>query len=408
MRTRASSSTTTRRKRSTSSSSSLRRNNVTSLPKSRTNNKKNEVTIEVGSIDYTILITVLLLVIIGIVMIFSSSYYISYAKYKDPYHFLRMQFLVSIMGFIIMMCMSNFNYRYLKRFAKMIYILSVSLSILVMFFGKTSNGATRWLIIPGIGIGIQPSEIAKVATIIMTAKIISSNQNMLKTLKGTIYVSMFTLILTVLIGIENLSTAIIISIIGFGIIFIASPYTLIFIVLGICAAGSLVSYIGFFSTNFRSGRFEAWLNPESNPTDKGYQVLQSLYAIASGGIFGLGLGQSRQKLGFLPEAHNDIVFSIICEELGLAGAGLVLFLFGVLLWRTIRVAMTATDLFGSLIASGIALMIGSQVIINVAVVTNTIPNTGVPLPFISYGGTSLAIMMSTIGILLNISRYSKK
>lgn len=408
MRTRASSSTTTRRKRSTSSSSSLRRNNVTSLPKSRTNNKKNEVTIEVGSIDYTILITVLLLVIIGIVMIFSSSYYISYAKYKDPYHFLRMQFLVSIMGFIIMMCMSNFNYRYLKRFAKMIYILSVSLSILVMFFGKTSNGATRWLIIPGIGIGIQPSEIAKVATIIMTAKIISSNQNMLKTLKGTIYVSMFTLILTVLIGIENLSTAIIISIIGFGIIFIASPYTLIFIVLGICAAGSLVSYIGFFSTNFRSGRFEAWLNPESDPTEKGYQVLQSLYAIASGGIFGLGLGQSRQKLGFLPEAHNDIVFSIICEELGLAGAGLVLFLFGVLLWRTIRVAMTATDLFGSLIASGIALMIGSQVIINVAVVTNTIPNTGVPLPFISYGGTSLAIMMSTIGILLNISRYSKK
>lgn len=408
MRTRASSSTTTRRKRSTSSSSSLRRNNVTSLPKSRTNNKKNEVTIEVGSIDYTILITVLLLVIIGIVMIFSSSYYISYAKYKDPYHFLRMQFLVSIMGFIIMMCMSNFNYRYLKRFAKMIYILSVSLSILVMFFGKTSNGATRWLIIPGIGIGIQPSEIAKVATIIMTAKIISSKQNMLKTLKGTIYVSMFTLILTVLIGIENLSTAIIISIIGFGIIFIASPYTLIFIVLGICAAGSLVSYIGFFSTNFRSGRFEAWLNPESDPTDKGFQVLQSLYAIASGGIFGLGLGQSRQKLGFLPEAHNDIVFSIICEELGLAGAGLVLFLFGVLLWRTIRVAMTATDLFGSLIASGIALMIGSQVIINVAVVTNTIPNTGVPLPFISYGGTSLAIMMSTVGILLNISRYSKK
>ena len=159
--------------------------------------------------------------------------------------------------------------------------------------------------------------------------------------------------------------------------------------------------------DFRGGRFSAWLDPFSDPSATGYQIVQSLYAVASGGIFGLGLGQSRQKLGFLPEAHNDIIFSIICEELGFFGAMIVLILFAILIWRGIKIAVNATDLFGTLVASGIVIMIASQVIINVAVVTNSIPNTGVPLPFISYGGTSVAIMMMLIGILLNISRYSR-
>ena len=177
--------------------------------------------------------------------------------------------------------------------------------------------------------------------------------------------------------------------------------------MALCGAGGLVSYMAFFSKGFRGARFAAWLDPFSNPSETGYQIIQSLYAVASGGIFGLGLGQSRQKLGFLPEAHNDIIFSIVCEELGFFGAAMILILFAILIWRGIKIAINATDLFGTLVASGIVIMIASQVIINVAVVTNSIPNTGVPLPFISYGGTSVAIMMMLIGILLNISRYSR-
>ena len=222
----------------------------------------------------------------------------------------------------------------------------------------------------------------------------------------TLFCAFFVFLTVILIALANLSTAIIVSLIGFGIIFIASPYTAVFFISGLIGASGLVFYMSR-AKDFRGGRFSAWLDPFSDPSATGYQIVQSLYAVASGVIFGLGLGQSRQKLGFLPEAHNDIIFSIICEELGFFGAMIVLILFAILIWRGIKIAVNATDLFGTLVASGIVIMIASQVIINVAVVTNSIPNTGVPLPFISYGGTSVAIMMMLIGILLNISRYSR-
>jgi len=281
------------------------------------------------------------------------------------------------------------------------------LLVWVLFFGLEEGGATRWMRIPGTGVTFQPSEFAKVSIIFMVSKLISTKKNILHSLKGTIYVSSFILFFVVLVGIENLSTAIIITIIGFGIVFVASPYTAVFVVLGTAAASSLFIFLAFFAQGFRSARFDAWRDPFSDPMGTGFQTIQSLYAIASGGLFGLGLGQSRQKLGFIPEAHNDIIFSVIAEELGLLGTGLVLFLFGVFLWRAIKIAMNAPDVFGSLVATGISIMIGSQVVINVAVVTNTIPNTGVPLPFISYGGTSIAIMLTAVGVLLSISRYTK-
>lgn len=370
-------------------------------------NNNAERLIEIKNVDHTLLVSIVLLVLIGIVMVFSSSYYSATLNNEGRYHYFRMQTIVALIGFVAMMVISNVNYRYFKRFANMLYVVSIGLLIYVLFFGLTHGGATRWIHIPGLGIGFQPSEVAKIAIIFIVSKIISSKKNILNSFFGTAYVSIFILVCVFLVGIENMSTAIIITIIGFGIVFVASPYTAIFVFLGAAGVGGLVAFLALFADGFRGNRWNAWLDPFAYSTETGYQIVQSLFAIASGGLFGLGLGQSRQKRGFIPEAHNDIIFSIIAEELGLLGAGLVLFLFGVFLWRALKIAMDAQDLFGSLVATGIAIMIGSQVIINVGVVTNTIPNTGVPLPFISYGGTSLGIMMVSVGILLSISRYTK-
>lgn len=369
-------------------------------------NQHNKRLIEIKNVDYTLLVSVILLVLIGVIMVFSSSYY-NASNTVGRYHFLRSQAVAAAIGFTSMIFVSNLNYRYLKRFSSMLYIVSLFLLVWVLLFGIERGGATRWMTIPGTNIGFQPSEFAKVSIIFFVSKVVSTKKNILHTFKGTVYVSSFILLCVILVGVENLSTAIIITIIGFGIVFVASPYTAVFIILGAAASSSLVIFLAFFAQGFRSARFDAWRNPFSDPMGTGFQTIQSLYAIASGGLFGLGLGQSRQKLGFIPEAHNDIIFSVIAEELGLLGAGVVLFLFGVFLWRATKIAMNAPDLFGSLVATGISIMIGSQVIINVAVVTNTIPNTGVPLPFISYGGTSIAIMLTAVGVLLSISRYTK-
>ena len=368
--------------------------------------------IEVRNIDYTILITVILLVLIGIVMVFSSSYYVASTSSKfgnNMYSLVRSQSFAAIIGVAAMLFMSNINYRYLKRFGILFYIVSIILLIITSLFGKESGGARRWLPLPIPGLTqFQPSELAKISIILFVAQIISTYKNSASSLKGLAFLGGTIGICAgiIAVGTSNLSTAIIITIIGAGMIFIASPYTAIFVIVAVLGVVALVILLAT-GTGYRSKRFTAWLDPFSDPTDKGFQTIQSLYAIASGGIFGLGLTQSRQKLGFIPEAHNDIIFSIICEELGLVGAGLVLFLFGVLLWRILKTAINAPDLYGSLVAAGVGLMIGSQVLVNIAVVTNSIPNTGVPLPFISHGGTSIAILLFSVGIVLNISRYSK-
>ena len=375
------------------------------------NKKKDygEKKIYVSNFDYSILFTVILLVLFGIIMIFSASSYVAATRseYKhDMFLFLKKQTFAVSLGFVLMMFMANFNYRKLKKFAFGLYLLANFLLLFVFAFGVVTKGARRWIYLPVIG-SFQPSELAKVAIILFISCLIANNKNILKDFSGHVFCAFFVFITVILIALANLSTAIIVTLIGCGIIFIASPYTAIFFIMALCGAGGLVSYMAFFSKGFRGARFAAWLDPFSNPSETGYQIIQSLYAVASGGIFGLGLGQSRQKLGFLPEAHNDIIFSIVCEELGFFGAAMILILFAILIWRGIKIAINATDLFGTLVASGIVIMIASQVIINVAVVTNSIPNTGVPLPFISYGGTSVAIMMMLIGILLNISRYSR-
>ncbi len=368
----------------------------------------NKKLISVTGVDTTILCVTVILVLFGVIMVFSASFYTAATnpKINDMYHFLKKQSLAAVMGFCVMMFASTFNYRYLKRFALMIYIFSCVALVIVSIFGTEVNGAKRWITLPVIG-QFQPSEVAKIGVILFLSVVISSNKNILKNWGGFMFCCGVVGVVSSLVLLGGLSTTIVVFSVGMVIIFVASPYTVRFVVAGISAIGGLVSYIAFFSDGFRGKRFDVWLRPFDDPSGMGFQIIQSLYAIASGGIFGLGIGQSRQK-SFTPEAQNDFIFAIICEELGFLGAFVVLLLFTVLIVRGYKIAMRAPDTFGCLVACGIVTMIAIQVIINVAVVTNSMPNTGIPLPFISYGGTALVIMLGAVGILLNISRYEKE
>jgi cell division protein FtsW len=249
----------------------------------------------------------------------------------------------------------------------------------------------------------QPSELTKIAVILFTAYIVNTAPKKLDKFVGFLRVVLFIAPLLGLIIIENFSTALICGIIMVAICFVASRKKLYFIISGLLF-GALGSIFIFF-VSYRSERIKVWLNVETEP--KGYQILQGLYAIASGGIFGKGLGESMQKLGFIPESHNDMIFSVICEELGLFGAFALILLFILLIWRIFIIAINATDLFGGLIATGVLTHIASQVLINIAVVTNAIPSTGIPLPFISYGGSSVMVILFEMGIVLSVSNQIK-
>ncbi|MDR1665154.1 MAG: putative lipid II flippase FtsW [Clostridiales bacterium] len=371
--------------------------------------------IAVNSMDYTIYLVVVILTLIGVVMVFSANYLTaatSAASNYDTFYLLKRNAVLAVGGFIAMNVIANINYRIIQRLSIVIYMITIGLMALVIVIGISSHGATRWIPLPIPGINqFQPSELAKPALVFMLAFILHRNPDFLKAWPGFLFcVGVVGVMAGMSIG-GSFSSAIILAVIGIGMLFIASKHILRFIVLGGLGAGAVTAYLAlqdlFGLEDFRGGRFDAWLDPWKDPSGDGFQIIQSWYAIASGGMFGLGIGQSRQK-SFLPEPHNDYIFAIICEELGLIGAAIVLLLFGILIWRGIRVAMNATDTFGALAATGITLTIASQVLINVAVVTNTIPATGITLPFISYGGTSLLISMAMMGVLLNISRYSKE
>lgn len=356
----------------------------------------------IGSVDFIILFVVLLLVIIGTIMIFSASYYSagnSEAFNNDIYYFLKRHLRCVFIGMIGLIVLSNINYRFFMRFFRYTYLLSLVLLVLVIFFGTEVNGAKRWLW------GFQPSEIAKLALILYLAAFVDEHKGILNDKNGFIECLGIIAVPTVLIGIENMSTAVVIAAIGIGMLFIATPNKKFFAPFFVLIPVAIVG--GIFAAQFRMERILAWRNPFAYAQGKGFQAIQSFYAIASGGFLGLGLGHSRQKLGYIPEAHNDIIFSILCEELGFFGAAIVIILFMILIWRGIRTAMCADSEFGVLTAGGIIIMIGLQVIMNIAVVTNTMPNTGIPLPFISYGGTSIIIMLLAMGFVLNISKYQR-
>ena len=363
-----------------------------------------------GSFDFVLFFVILVLLFLGIIMIFSASYYTTMTSRKfnyDMYFFLKKQAMWSVIGLVFMMIAANVPYTLYKKMANFLYGLAIVLLLAVFVVGQELNGSKRWLGITD-NIGFQPSEFAKVALIIFMAYYISTHRKRLSTLRGFLVGVGIMGFPVAMIGASNMSTAIIVLVIGIVMLFVGTQNFVknaLRTLLPIGAIG-MILMVKLPQFAYRQGRLNILKDPFSDPMHDGYQTIQSLYAVASGGLFGLGLGQSRQKT-FIPEAHNDIIFAIICEELGLVGAAIIVAVFIVLIWRGIKIALSAVDLFSCLVATGIVTMIGIQVFLNVAVVTNTIPNTGVPLPFISYGGSSLLFTMIAMGILLNISRYSK-
>ncbi|WMI80366.1 putative lipid II flippase FtsW [Anaerotignum sp. MB30-C6] len=362
--------------------------------------------IKPDSFDFTVLFVVLTLMLFGVVMIFSASYYttMTTAKYDyDMFYFLKRQSVWVVLGTIAMIFCMNIPYNFWRRFALLAYWLSNFFLLLLPFIGIEAGGQKRWL---GVGmLQFQPSEFTKLALVLYLSHYIVTNRQDLANIRGFFKALMVLALPVGLIAISNFSSALLILLMGLTILFIGSPRIWYFIAGAVAIIPAAVLAIVVFP--YRLSRIKVWLDPWSDPTNKGFQTIQGLYAVASGGIFGLGLGQSRQKT-FVPESHNDIIFAIICEELGIIGAALVIILFAVLIWRGIKIAMNAKDTYGTLMATGITSVIAFQAIINIGVVTNTIPNTGQPLPFISYGGTSLLFLTIMVGLLLNISRYQKE
>lgn len=348
--------------------------------------------------DYGLVLTVLLLAGFGLVVLYSTSSWNGQVKFADPAYYLKKQLLATALGLAAMYAVSCIDYHKWGKLAGLGYLISLLLQVAVLIFGDEYNGSRRWLAIGPVS--FQPSEFAKVAVILLLARVISSRLQRIVTLRQMLGVMLLVLPLVGLVGTNNLSTAIIIMGIAVILIFVASPGYLRFVLIGAGGAGFLAVFLSLES--YRLERLAIWRHPEAY--EKGYQTMQGLYAIGSGGLFGVGFGGSLQKLGFVPEAQNDMIFSIVCEEFGLMGAVLLMLLFVLLVWRLYSIAVHVQDLFGCLIVTGILGHILIQVILNIAVVTNTIPNTGITLPFVSYGGTSVFFLLSEMGMALNVSR----
>lgn len=364
--------------------------------------------------DYSLLFIVLFLMGFGLVMIYSASSYEAQQEFGSGSFYLRKQLIADILGLVVMMVMANIPYKFWQRFTTLAYFASLLLIPMVLTpLGVESHGAKRWVGIPGTGFNLQPAEVAKVCMILFLANMVCLMGKKLRTAKGLIVLITLSLphSLAVWLITKNMSSAIIILGIAMLMIFVATPDYKRFVIMGAIAAAAVILIVwAIFNTpiiekvGFRGERVLAWRDPEAYAQGKGFQTLQALYAIGSGGIWGKGLGQSMQKLNFIPEAQNDMIFSIICEELGLFGAIAVILMFIMLLWRMMIVANNASDLFGALLVVGVMGHIAIQVILNIAVVTNTIPNTGISLPFISYGGSSVLFLMMEIGLVLSVAR----
>lgn len=360
--------------------------------------------------DYSLLFLTLFLVCFGLVMIYSTSSYNASRDTGNPAFYLEKQAAFAVLGIVVMLVVSKIDYRfYISKFpiikvkpVTLLYFMCIVLQICVFIFGKKINGSKRWIDFGPLG-RFQPSELSKIAVIMFTSYIVNIAPRRLDKFRGFLRVVVFIAPLIVLVLIPNFSTALIMTATMIAICFVASRKKLYFIVSGLLGAGIGAAFI--FGVSYRSTRIDVWRNVETHP--KGYQILQGLYAIASGGIFGKGLGESMQKLGFIPESHNDMIFSVICEELGLFGAVAVILLFVLLIWRLFVIAINAPDLYGGLIATGVLTHLAVQVLLNIAVVTNTIPSTGIPLPFISYGGSSLVVLLFEMGIALSVSNQIK-
>ncbi len=351
--------------------------------------------------DYSLLFLIIFLLCFGLVMLYSTSSYYGSTRFGDTAFYLKKQLFATSLGVVAMLTISKIPYRFWMNLSGLAYLLALGLCTAVIFVGTEAKGQARWLYIGPIS--FQPSEFAKLAVILFLAMIIYKTSKQVGEFKALVKIMCIILPIVGVVAYNNLSTAIIILGIAVCMLFVASPKYSHFI--WMAAAVLVVGVVFIFAAAYRMDRIKIWLNPEEY--DKGYQTLQGLYAIGSGGLFGKGLGESMQKLGFIPEAQNDMIFSVICEELGLFGAVCLILLYLLLIWRFMVIASNAADLYGALIVVGIMAHISIQVILNIAVVTNTIPNTGISLPFISYGGTSILFLLAEMGLALSVSRGIK-
>jgi cell division protein FtsW len=357
-----------------------------------------------GYSDFILMFIVLLLLAIGLVMVFSASSYEDLVYYKDAYYTFKKQITWAGIGLVAMIFMMNFDYHKLRKFSTLLVGISIVLLIVVLFMPER-NGSRRWI---GIGsMGVQPSEIAKFAIILYMSSSLSVKGDKIKSLiKGVLpYLIVGGVMFLLILKEPNLSVAGSILIVVFLMLIVAGARASHLTLLAILGSVAAVAFTVL--EPYRYKRLTAFLDPWKDPLDTGYQAIQSLLALGSGSLTGLGLGKSRQKFLYIPEPQNDFIFSIIGEELGFLGTTSVIFLFILFIWRGVKIAINAPDAFGSFLAAGITSVIAVQTIINIAVATSSMPITGIPLPFISYGGSSLLFMMMAVGILLNISRYEK-
>lgn len=356
---------------------------------------------QTGKTDTVLWVLVLILVVLGLGALFSASEYNGRVRFHDSAYYFKKQLFATALGLLVMYLVAKTDYHLSVVLAPAAYLLSLLLSTAVLIFGQEINGSRRWL---NLGpLSFQPSEFSKMAVILFLVWQISRTK---KKTTGFWFMArtMLTLLPVVgLVGSNNLSTAVIILGIGVVLIFVANPRYLQFLALGSAGIGFIAVFLA--AESYRLERLAIWRDPEKY--EKGFQTIQGLYAIGSGGIFGRGLGNSLQKLGFVPEAQNDMIFSIVCEETGIFGAFLLIFLFVLLMWRLCVLALDCRDLEGTLLCAGIMAHMAIQVILNIAVVTNTIPNTGITLPFVSYGGTSVVFLMGEMGLALSVSSHRR-
>ncbi len=366
--------------------------------KTKKKGKASFLYMEEGYFDYQILFITIVLVLFGIMMIYSASSYRAVMEGNSDFFYALKQALIAMGSFVVMLAASSVNYKQYYSYAMPVIIISVILCAIVSVIGFASHGAVRWI---SLGFfNLQPSEFLKPAIVIYIAKVCHTNEEWLENFKDLFKIMLIPLVGIIIVALENLSTAIVcFAIIGV-VVFVAAKDIRPLLCWGVLAVVGGVLLI--LMEGYRGGRIDAWLNPETS--ENGYQTMQSLYAIGSGGLFGKGLGNSIQKTGFLPESHNDMIFSVVCEELGLFGALAVIALFVMLLFRFRYIANHSPNRFASYMVVGVMAQIAVQLIINIGVVTNTLPPTGVTLPFISYGGSSVLATMIEIGLVLSVSR----
>lgn len=365
-----------------------------------------------GPIDVTFCLLVLLLTAIGLVMLlsasFPSAYYEEKPSHHDPLYYFERQAIFAVLGTAVMFLVSKFNYQRLRGVGKILLYISVVLLLLVLIpgIGEIRNGARRWI---GMGpLTFQPSEIAKAAIVVYFANSISRKKDQMRTFRyGVLPYAILLVLVAGLVAKEpHLSGAILILCAGAAVMLVGG-INWAWVIAAVGAAVGMV-YVALFVIGYNTSRVTYWLNPwAEDPFDKGYQLRQSLITIGSGGLWGLGLGKSRQKFLFLPEEHNDFIFSVVCEELGLVGAGVVMLLFAALVLRGYWIALHCRDRFGALLVVGFTTLIAVQVFLNIAVVSGVLPTTGIPLPFFSYGGTALCVQLAEMGVILSVSRQMK-